>query len=113
METIQTHPANALQARAFTAPGSLSFPGGHIELTPPHEPGNAAAESQQSAGSGKSTDDLFEESPGGGVVTPVTPAATPVAMTSGSGLVPTLQYVLQPVFLVAVVQWCLSCFHRI
>ena len=26
METLTTHPATAQQARAFTAPGSLSFP---------------------------------------------------------------------------------------
>ncbi|KOS19973.1 TATA-box-binding protein [Escovopsis weberi] len=28
MEGIQTHPSTAAQAKAFTAPGSLSFPGG-------------------------------------------------------------------------------------
>ncbi|KAH6961930.1 electron transfer flavoprotein-ubiquinone oxidoreductase-domain-containing protein [Ilyonectria sp. MPI-CAGE-AT-0026] len=35
MEGIQTHPSNAAQAKAFTAPGSLSFPGATNKLTPP------------------------------------------------------------------------------
>lgn len=82
MEGIQTHPANAAQAKAFTAPGSLSFPGGAHELTPP------AAEGDKRAANGQ---------PNGGAngagVTPATPAATPAATQSGSGLTPTLQYV--------------------
>ncbi|KAK4212467.1 hypothetical protein QBC37DRAFT_375051 [Rhypophila decipiens] len=32
---IHTHPSNAAQAKAVTAPGSLSFPGASGELTPP------------------------------------------------------------------------------
>ena len=35
MDQIQTHPYNAAQAKTFIAPGSLSFPGGAGELTPP------------------------------------------------------------------------------
>lgn len=35
MESLTTHPANAQQAKAFTAPTSLSYPGGAGDLTPP------------------------------------------------------------------------------
>jgi hypothetical protein len=35
MDSLATHPANAQQAKSFIAPGSLSFPGGAGELTPP------------------------------------------------------------------------------
>ncbi|KAM7193016.1 hypothetical protein V8F33_008064, partial [Rhypophila sp. PSN 637] len=41
---VHTHPSNAAQAKAFTAPGSLSFPGAAGELTPPssvHNKGSA------------------------------------------------------------------------
>lgn len=89
---IQTHPATAIQAKAFTAPGSFSFPGGAGDLTPPSsEAGSVnglkngangvAAGGQASAGNG---------------VTPTTPAATPGATAQGasaSGIIPTLQYV--------------------
>lgn len=80
MEAIQTHPSTATQAKSFISPGSLSFPGGHNELTPP---GDAAKinGTQNGAPAG---------SPAAGVG-PATPAATPAATQSGSGLVPTLQ----------------------
>jgi len=41
METLTTHPSNAQQATAFTAPSSLSMPGGMMgatgNVTPPAE----------------------------------------------------------------------------
>ncbi|XP_044719175.1 transcription factor TFIID (or TATA-binding protein, TBP) domain-containing protein [Hirsutella rhossiliensis] len=50
MEGIQTHPSNAAQAKAFTAPGSLSFPGATNELTPPSSNGEAG---QRPVGNGQ------------------------------------------------------------
>jgi len=86
MEAIQTHPSNAAQAKAFTAPGSLSFPGGAGDLTPPSAVGDKGlamtAGHQQLLGA--------QVSNGTGVI-PATPAATPAAMQGGSGLTPTLQ----------------------
>lgn len=79
MEGIQTHPATAAQAKAFTAPGSFSYPGGSHELTPPASDAEKRPANGQANGAG---------------VTPATPAATPAATQGGSGLTPTLQYVL-------------------
>lgn len=104
MEAIQTHPVNAMQAMAFTAPGSLSFPGGHAELTPPHDSfGESAGDSSQGQTDKTQQPASAESSFGaggldGGAVTPATPAATPSAVTtSGSGLVPTLQNIVATV----------------
>jgi transcription initiation factor TFIID TATA-box-binding protein len=84
MEGIQTHPSNAAQAKAFTAPGSLSFPGATNELTPP---GPTTAENgQRPASNGQQVSN-------GNGVTPATPAATPAANQGPSGITPTLQYV--------------------
>ena len=88
MNTIQTHPATAVQAKQFIAPGSLSFPSGAGELTPPSsdadkQNGQRMDGSQQQAG----------QAPNGTGVTPATPAATPGATQGVSGIVPTLQYV--------------------
>jgi len=94
MDAIQTHPSTAAQAKAFTAPGSLSFPTGHTELTPP----NDGVNDPRQAANGQQLGSQALVGPG---VTPATPAATPVAITSGSGLTPTLQYVL-PAALVCV-----------
>lgn len=95
MEVIHTHPTNALQAKAFTAPGSLSFPTGHSELTPPVETTGASGSQEQSFGSVSDLSQAGADSASvlGAEVTPATPVATPVAMHSGSGLTPTLQYV--------------------
>jgi transcription initiation factor TFIID TATA-box-binding protein len=84
MEGIQTHPSNAAQAKAFTAPGSLSFPGASQELTPPI--GNVDG-SQRPGVNG-------QQGANGTGVTPATPAATPAATQGPSGITPTLQYVL-------------------
>ena len=82
MEGIQTHPSNAAQAKAFTAPGSLSFPGAPNELTPP---GTNGDNTQKPAPQGQAAN--------GNGVTPATPAATPVTNQGPSGITPTLQYV--------------------
>lgn len=83
MEGIQTHPSNAAQAKAFTAPGSLSFPGATNELTPPSGNGEAV---QRPVG-------VTQQAANGNGVTPATPAATPAATQGPSGITPTLQYV--------------------
>lgn len=83
---LQTHPSTAAQAKAFTAPGSLSFPGGAHELTPPSTNGEKA--------NGQAPVANGQQNANGNGVTPATPAATPAATTQGgSGLTPTLQYV--------------------
>ncbi|KAH7175877.1 transcription factor TFIID-domain-containing protein [Dactylonectria macrodidyma] len=78
MEGIQTHPSNAAQAKAFTAPGSLSFPGATNEL--PQVGGDAA---QRPLLNG-------QQAANGNGVTPATPAATPAANQGPSGITPTL-----------------------
>jgi len=90
MDQIQTHPSNAAQAKTFIAPGSLSFPGGAGELTPP-----SSEADKQSQGSGKMIGGQQQGAQGqnGNGVTPATPAATPGATQGASGIVPTLQYV--------------------
>lgn len=82
MEAIQTHPGNANQAKNFMSPGSLSFPTGHNELTPPGDAGLKAPQNGAPAGSPLAN---------GNGVAPATPAATPGAQQTGSGLTPTLQ----------------------
>lgn len=84
MEGIQTHPSNAAQAKAFTAPGSLSFPGATNELTPPLAVNGDAVERPVLNG---------QQAANGNGVTPATPAATPAANQGPSGITPTLQYV--------------------
>lgn len=85
MESLRTHPQNALQAKAFTAPSSLSFPGGAGDLTPPTEDRNGV---NKAGPSGYGQD---ASATAGSVVTPATPAATPGAGAGVSGIVPTLQ----------------------
>lgn len=83
MEGIQTHPANAAQAKAFITPGSLSFPSAANELVLINSGG-----SQRMAPNGRQAENG---------VTPVTPAATPAATPATSqgpnSITPTLQYV--------------------
>jgi len=88
MDQIQTHPSNAAQAKTFIAPGSLSFPGGAGELTPPSS--EADKQNAQKVNGGQQQG--AQASSGNGV-TPATPAATPGATQGASGIVPTLQYV--------------------
>jgi transcription initiation factor TFIID TATA-box-binding protein len=89
MDQIQTHPSNAAQAKTFIAPGSLSFPGGAGELTPP----SSEADKQNGQRNGQMNGGVQQTNGNG--VTPATPAATPgaTATTGVSGIVPTLQYV--------------------
>jgi len=87
MDSLTTHPSTALQASAFTAPGSLSFPNGTVGLsTPPSEKDghiqNGKQDGSASAANG---------------VTPATPAATPAAGQGVSGIVPTLQNIVATV----------------
>ena len=86
MESLRTHPQNALQAKAFTSPASLSFPGGAGDLAPP----SADLSKNGSVGYPLQGQDLSSTS-GANVVTPATPAATPGGGTGVSGIVPTLQ----------------------
>lgn len=105
MDPIQTHPSTAMQAKAFTAPGSLSFPSAG-ELTPPSQESDKMMQHQQfgmqqrpAMGNGMQQQQQLPN--GGGAangtgVTPATPVATPAAGPGGSGLLPTLQYVFGP-----------------
>ncbi|KAK1477682.1 transcription factor TFIID [Colletotrichum cuscutae] len=90
MEAIQTHPTSAAQAKAFTAPGSLSFPGGAHELPPQANGDKAAVNGQIPVPNG-------QQPANGTGVTPATPAATPAATQGGSGLTPTLQNIVATV----------------
>jgi transcription initiation factor TFIID TATA-box-binding protein len=83
MDSLTTHPATAQQAKAFTSPASLSFPGGAGDLTPPSSEKEGLMNSQQHGANAGTA---------GNGVTPATPAATPGAANNpGSGIVPTLQ----------------------
>lgn len=88
MDSLTTHPSNAQQARAFTSPSSLSFPGvaGTADLTPP-----SSVKEVQGASGMVMADQAGGNAINGNGVTPVTPAATPGATTGSSGIVPTLQ----------------------
>lgn len=99
MDTLQTHPSTAQQAKAFTSPSSLSFPGGAGDLTPPssekdgHTQLNGA--SQKNGANGMVNGQSGDGPTSGNGVTPATPAATPGATNDAgagpSGIVPTLQ----------------------
>jgi len=80
MDSLITHPSNAQQAKTFTAPTSLSFPGGAGDLTPP-----------------SSEKDAQQTNNGTNGVMPATPAATPGAGQGVSGIVPTLQNIVATV----------------
>ncbi|KAJ4293910.1 TATA-binding protein (TBP) [Collariella sp. IMI 366227] len=91
MDAIHTHPSNAAQAKAFTAPGSLSFPGGANEITNPAAQGNGLPiNGAQQQG--------VQPANGTGV-TPATPAATPggAGPAGPSGITPTLQNIVATV----------------
>ena len=79
METLNSHPITALQAKSFISPTSLSMPGGAGDLTPPSEK------------DGIQLNGTNGENANGTGVTPSTPAATPGAVTGASGIVPALQ----------------------
>jgi transcription initiation factor TFIID TATA-box-binding protein len=78
MESLTTHPSTALQAKAFTSPQSLSFPGVPAgDLTPPLDAKDAPMNGAN----------------GSAGAMPATPAATPAAGAGQgpSGITPTLQ----------------------
>ena len=89
MDTLTTHPSNAAEARAFTAPHSLSFPGGAGHITPPSEKDGQA---HQANGVNAHQPVVNGSAPGPTpTAAPATPAATPGAGQGVSGIIPTLQ----------------------
>lgn len=98
MDTLTTHPSTAQQAKAFTSPASLSYPGGAAELTPPSSEvesgrqtnGVGAKNGMMNGGSHQQTVN-GDAANGQNGATPATPAATPGAGPTASGIVPTLQ----------------------
>lgn len=99
MDTLTTHPSTAQQAKAFTSPSSLSFPGGAGDLTPPssEKDGNTQVNGSSGQTNGANGYVNGQQQQGGNAVTsgngvtPATPAATPGAGQGVSGIVPTLQ----------------------
>lgn len=92
MDTLTSHPSTAAQAKAFTAPHSLSYPGGYNEnagnITPPSEKDGQA---QQTNG-GPHSNATNGQAAGANGATPATPAPTPgVGSGPASGIVPQLQ----------------------
>ncbi|KAM5435232.1 TATA-binding protein (TBP) [Microsporum ferrugineum] len=100
MDSLTTHPATAQQAKAFTSPASLSFPGGAGELTPPSSEKETNGQTLQSQSMLQSQS---QQTPGGSAAgagpgaTPATPVATPGAGPGVSGIVPTLQNIVATV----------------
>lgn len=86
MDSLTTHPSTAQQAKAFTSPASLSFPGGAGDLTPP----SSEKDGHNADGKMNGQQQGSNAAQGNGV-TPATPAATPGAGQGVSGIVPTLQ----------------------
>jgi len=102
MDSLTTHPSTAQQAKAFTSPASLSFPGGAGDLTPPSSDkdghlapnGGAGQSSSMNGHSGNVNGQSLQGGNGIGPGTgapPATPVATPGAGQGVSGIVPTLQ----------------------
>lgn len=106
-----THPSTAAEAKQFTAPASLSFPGAAGHLTPPSDAGhpnkngmgglNGQQQQQQQHQQHQQLPPLQQQAgiamqPSG--ATPATPAATPGQANTGvSGIVPTLQNIVATV----------------
>ena len=87
MDSLTTHPTNAQQAKAFTSPASLSFPGGTAEVTPPSSDKDGSQPAKEAANGDKPVGDNADHNGNG--VNPTTPAAGQGQGTSG--IVPTLQ----------------------
>ncbi|CAI4219912.1 unnamed protein product [Parascedosporium putredinis] len=91
METIQTHPSTAAQAKGFMEPGSFAFPNSqHVVNGAPVDLKNngqlpVVNGAQQTNGTN------------GNAVAPATPAATPATNPGASGLTPTLQNIVATV----------------
>lgn len=91
MDSLTTHPATAQQAKAFTSPASLSFPGGAGDLTPPSEKDGQSQTNNGANGFSNGSQPGANGATAGNGVMPATPAATPGANQGVSGIVPTLQ----------------------
>ncbi|KAI9864340.1 MAG: TATA-box-binding protein [Trichoglossum hirsutum] len=93
MDTLTTHPSTAQQAKAFTSPTSLSYPGGAADLTPPSSETDVHKQvnGQRNGFVNQQSQDSLAS------VTPATPAATPGAGPGVSGIVPTLQNIVATV----------------
>ena len=85
MDSLTTHPSTAQQAKAFTSPASLSFPGGAGDLTPP----SSEKDGQNLNGGSYADGKMNVQQQGSATQAPQTPTATPGAGVSG--IVPTLQ----------------------
>ncbi|KAL1302844.1 hypothetical protein AAFC00_003176 [Neodothiora populina] len=94
---IMTHPSTAAQAKNFTAPGSLSFPGGAGQLTPPSSEKDGSQQASLNGYANGSAQQPGANAASGPGVTPATPAATPGAGQGVSGIVPTLQNIVATV----------------
>jgi transcription initiation factor TFIID TATA-box-binding protein len=90
MDSLTTHPSTALQAKAFTSPASLSFPGGAGDLTPPSSEKDGHQNIRGGSGFPNGNSNGVNAASGNGV-TPATPAATPGTGQGVSGIVPVLQ----------------------
>lgn len=87
MDSLATHPQNAQQAKSFIAPGSLSFPGGAGELTPP-----SSEKDGQTMNGGSGANGQMNGQPQGATSSqPAGSAGTAAVGTGASGIVPTLQ----------------------
>lgn len=92
MDSLNAHPTTAAAAKAFTAPTSLSYPGGTGDLTPPSEKDGLAHGGQANGANGQVVKP--GDNAGGPGAAPTTPAATPGPANGPqgvSGIVPTLQ----------------------
>lgn len=83
---ITTHPNTAQQAKQFTSPASLSYPGGISDVTPPLSEKDGFSRTNGNV-NGQASNGASQ----GNGVTPATPVATPAAGQGLSGIVPTLQ----------------------
>jgi transcription initiation factor TFIID TATA-box-binding protein len=98
MDTIQTHPQNATQAKTFIAPGSLSYPSGAGDLTPPSSEADRVNGQRNGVnGAVNGGQQQGTQASNGNGVAPATPAATPGATQGVSGIVPTLQNIVATV----------------
>ncbi|KAF2418494.1 TATA binding protein [Tothia fuscella] len=92
MDTLTSHPTTAQQAKAFTSPHSLAFPGAHtMDLTPPSDGQSQQPNAQGVAANGQGGAAANGAPSASTAVAPATPAATPGATNGVSGIVPTLQ----------------------
>ena len=87
MDSLATHPANAQQAKSFIAPGSLSFPGGAGDLTPP----SSEKDGQTLNGGSVASGTVNGQQQGATSSQPAGNAGNAAVGTGASGIVPTLQ----------------------